>query len=151
MSINYNAPDLTQHPPRSPRVHLGGYAALPRMLDKGRATLAGKNGEYHYACPLDQRILSFAGIDPDQLKAQLALGKGDGDILEWITANSTTKPKEWEIAQWSTYMATRAPGDVETKEYFTGMVAALTKTREDILSWADLLDLDDYVSFGGKA
>jgi hypothetical protein len=32
------------------------------MLDKGRATLAGKNGPYHYACPLDERFLSFAGI-----------------------------------------------------------------------------------------
>ena len=55
-----NAPDLTQRPPRSPRVRLGGYALLPRMLDKGRATLAGKNGEYHYACPLDQRLLESA-------------------------------------------------------------------------------------------
>ena len=31
------------------------------------------------------------------------------------------------------------------------MLAKLSKEREDILSWADLLDLDDYVSFGGKA
>ena len=46
-----NAPDLTQRPPRSPRVRLGGYVILPRMLDKGRATVAGKHGEYHYACP----------------------------------------------------------------------------------------------------
>ena len=43
--------DLTLRPPRSPRCRLGGYALLPRMLDKGRATLAGKNGDYHYACP----------------------------------------------------------------------------------------------------
>ena len=42
-----NAPDLTKQPPRSPRVRLGGYAILPRMLDKGRATLADKNGEYN--------------------------------------------------------------------------------------------------------
>ncbi|HKS37360.1 MAG TPA: DUF5069 domain-containing protein, partial [Verrucomicrobiae bacterium] len=34
------APDLTQRPPRSPRSRLGGYSLLPRMLDKGRATLA---------------------------------------------------------------------------------------------------------------
>ena len=52
-----NAPDLTQRPPRSPRVRLGGYAILPRMLDKGRATIAGKNGEYHYNCPMDKRFL----------------------------------------------------------------------------------------------
>ncbi len=38
--------DLTQRPPRSPRVRLGGYAILPRLLDKCRALLAGKVGEY---------------------------------------------------------------------------------------------------------
>ena len=35
-----------------------------------------------YGCPLDQRFLSFAGIDAEQLKEQLALGKGDGEILD---------------------------------------------------------------------
>jgi hypothetical protein len=41
--------DLTQRPPRSFRVRLGGFVILARMLDKGRATLAEKNGEYNYA------------------------------------------------------------------------------------------------------
>ncbi len=151
MSTTTTHIDLTQRPPRSPRVRLGGFALLPRMLDKGRATLAGKNGEYHYACPLDQRFLSFAGIDAEALKAQLALDKGDGEILEWITENSTTKPKEWEILQWSAWVEKRVPGDVESKEYFTSAVAKFSKTREDILNWIDLLDVDDYVTFGGKA
>ena len=39
-----SAPDLTQRPPRSPRVRLGGYVILARILDKGRATLANKAG-----------------------------------------------------------------------------------------------------------
>lgn len=145
------APDLTQRPPRSTRARLGGYVLLPRMLDKGRATLAGTNGAYHYACPIDQNVLTFAGIDAEKLKEQIALGKGDGELLEWITENSTTKRQPWEIAQWSAYMESRGPGDVETKEFFTGEVAKLTTTREDILTWSDWLDLDDYVSFGGKA
>ena len=41
------------------------------MLDKGRATLAGKNGEYHFDCPLDQHILNFAGIEAKKLLAEL--------------------------------------------------------------------------------
>ncbi len=86
-----NAPDLTQRAPRSARVRLGGYALLPRMLDKGRATIAGKNGELHYNCPLDERILNFLGIDPEALKKELETGKGDGEILEWITANAKNK------------------------------------------------------------
>ena len=40
-----HAPDLTKQPPRSPRVRLGGYVILPRILDKGRALLAGTQGE----------------------------------------------------------------------------------------------------------
>lgn len=146
-----NAPDLTARPPRSTRQRLGGYAILPRMLDKGRATIAEKNGEYHYNCPLDQRLLAFAGIDAEALKAELASGKGDGEILEWINSNSITKPQPWEIAAWSAHQDGRGPADLESREFFDGLLGKLSKTREDIVSWFDLLDLDDYVSFGGKA
>ena len=143
--------DLTQRPPRSPRVRLGGYAILARCLDKGRALLASKNGEYNFACPLDERVLEFAGIKADALKKQLALGKSDSEILEWIAANSTTKPQPWQIAQWSAFAEQRGANDVETREFFTGLLAKISKQREDINGWFDLLDLDDYVSFGGKA
>lgn len=46
--VDYCHPDLTQHPPRSPRVRLGGFAHLPRLLDKARAVAAGTNGESCY-------------------------------------------------------------------------------------------------------
>jgi hypothetical protein len=121
------------------------------MLDKARATIVGKNGEYRYNCPLDQRILGFLGIDAEALKVELATGKGDGAILEWIQTNAKNKPSEWEIEQWSSYMERRGPtSDAETLGYFVEAIGKLTKTREDIHTWADVLDLDDYVSFGGK-
>src|SRR5437899_3228426 len=147
-----HAPDLTQRPPRSPRTRLGGYAQLPRMLDKGRATLAGKNGEYHYDCPLDKQILDFAVIDAKRPLAEAKKGKGDGEIPALIEANAKHKRTPWEIQQWSDWMDRRGPdSDAETMQFFTDYVAKLTKTREDIKSWADVLDLDDYVSFGGNA
>ena len=146
-----NATDLTQRPPRSVRVRLGGYAGLPRMLDKGRATIAGKHGEYHFNCPLDQRVLSFLGIEAGKLKAQLSAGKSDREILEWINANAKHKRSEWEIEQWSNYMERRGPdSDPETLKYFADQVGKVANGRADIKSFADLLDLDDYVSFGGK-
>src|SRR6266511_6437551 len=104
-----NEIDLTKRPPRSPRVRLGGYVILPRMLDKGRATIAGKNGEYHYACPMDQRLLEFIGIDPEALKKELAAGKSDWALLEWINANSTMKPRQIEILAWSAVQEQRVP------------------------------------------
>src|SRR2546425_5318307 len=98
MALNNHAPDLTERPPRSARVRLGGYVILPRMLDKGRALIAGKKGEYSFACPLDQRFLEFAGIDAEALKKQLAAGKGDGEILDWVQKNTKNKRTDSEIA-----------------------------------------------------
>jgi hypothetical protein len=49
-------------------------------------------------------------------------------------------------------MDRRGPdSDAETLQYFAESVAKLTRTREDVTTWADLLELDDFVSFGGKA
>lgn len=149
MPIN-NAPDLTKTPPRSPRVRLGGFAILPRMLDKGRATINGKNGEYHYNCPLDQRFLSFLGISADALKKQLAAGKGDAEILVWIEKTAKHQRNPAEIKAWSDFAEQRVPTDNESRGYFSDILAKCAPDREDIGTWFELLDLDDYVSFGGK-
>ena len=144
-----NTTDLTQHPPRSPRVRLGGYAILPRMLDKGRALLAGKIGEYKFACPLDEEFLEFAGVDAQALKKQL--GKGDGDILKWINAHAKHPRTGAEIEAWSAWQERRAPGNPNSRDYFNELHKKVAPKREDVNSWFDLLDVDDYVSFGGKA
>lgn len=146
--MSLNTPDLTKFPPRSPRVRLGGYVILPRCLDKGRATVAGKNGEYHYACPLDQRFLEFVGIDPDQLKKEL--NQSDSEVLAWIEKNAKHKRSPVEIAAWSAVAEQRTPTDVESREFFNGLHKQAAPQREDIATWFELLDVDDYVSFGGK-
>jgi hypothetical protein len=147
--MSLHTPDLTKQPPRSARVRLGGYVILPRCLDKGRATLAGKNGEYHYACPLDQQFLEFAGIDPKALKK--ALTKSDTEVLEWIKSHAKHKRTPSEIVAWSAWQEQRAPDNPDSREYFNGLHKAGAPKRTDIVTWFDVLDLDDYVSFGGKA
>jgi Domain of unknown function (DUF5069) len=147
-----SAPDLTTRPPRSPRCRLGGYVILARLLDKGRATIAGTNGEFTYDAPLDQHLKDFLGLDFAALREHLAAGKGDGEILEWINANAKHKRAAWEIDQWSSFMDRRGPsGDVETLQFFAEYVGKFSKDREDIKTWFDLVDLDDHVTFGGKA
>lgn len=146
------APDLTKRPPRSPHCRLGGYVILARLVDKGRATIAGSNGEFIYDAPLDQHLVEFLGLDFAALKEQLAAGKGDGEVVEWVNANAKHKRAAWEIDQWCTFMARRGPsGDVETLESFAEYVGKFAKDREDVKTWFDLVDLDDYVTFGGKA
>jgi len=144
--------DLTLRPPRSMRQRLGGFVLLPRIIDKGRATLAGKNGEYNFNSPTDQHLVRFLGIDLTVLLKELAAGKGDGEILEWVSANAKNQRAPWEISAWSAYMETRGPGsDAESLASFAEYVGQHSKSREDIKSWFDALDLDDHVSFGGKA
>ena len=70
-----NAPDLTQRPPRSPRVRLGGYTILPRLLDKARAVIAGTAGEYKYNNPNDGHFFRFTGLTPEALLARMRLDK----------------------------------------------------------------------------
>ena len=149
--MKIHAPDLNQRPPRSPRVRLGGYAILPRMLDKGRATITGKAGEYHFNCPLDQQFLSFAGIAALPLKRQLARDKSDGEMLDWIQAHAKKKRSAMEIAAWSAAQEQRGPTDLETRKYFNENHAKVAPKRKDVGTWFDLLDVDDFVTFGGKA
>lgn len=145
-----NIPDLTQQAPRSPRVRLGGYVILPRMLDKGRALLAGKPGEYKYACPLDERFLEFAGVDARALKKQLATGKGDGEILKWISTHAKHPRTGSEIEAWSAWQERRAPDNPDSRDYFNELHKSAAPKRTDVVSWFDLLDVDDFASFGGK-
>lgn len=143
--------DLTVRPPRSARVRLGGYVILPRMLDKGRATLAGKNSEFHYNCPLDQQFLTFAGVDAEALKAELAKGASDTEVLAWIQEHGTNPRLAPEIAAWSAYQEQRGPSEVGAREYFHALHVAVAPKRADVSSWFDILDIDDYASYGGKA
>ena len=147
-----NAPNLTQRPPRSPRVRLGGFVILPRMIDKARATKAGKNGEYNYGCPLDANVLDFLGVEANALKAQIDNGLGDGEIFAWLMANAKKPRSAQEIAAFSAFHEQRAPsapGGRERLTHYQSSTPAGAK-REDITSWFDVLDLDDHQSFGGK-
>ena len=79
-AFKFSAPDLTQCPPRSPRARLGGFAHLPRLIDKARATVAGTNGDYHYDCPVDGHFWAFTGIKPAPFLKEVKTGAGDRSV-----------------------------------------------------------------------
>jgi hypothetical protein len=141
-------PDLTQHPPRSPRVRLGGYAHLPRLLDKARAFAAGKHGDYHYNCPLDRHFFEFTGIDHEAFLAEVKKGGSDSAMLAWVEGRA--KRGDAEICAWSAHADQLAPGGGDGHAWISEMIKKLAPERKDIVSFAELLDLDDYVTFGGQ-
>jgi hypothetical protein len=130
-------------------VKLGGYVILPRMLDKGRAHLAGKAGEYHFACPMDQRFLAFTELSEEDILNLLKQGKSDSEVLAWVREHA--KQNDWDIFTWSEYQMRRGPTDNESREFFNETIQKLAPDRDDIGTWFELLELDDYVSFGGAA
>src|SRR5438093_2359815 len=94
------AKDLTKEPARSPRIRIGGYALLARMADKGRATLNGTAGEYHFDCPVDNLLFRFKGVKGTDVKPLLASGASDEQIAAWLDTHGTPRTAA-EIEAWS--------------------------------------------------
>jgi hypothetical protein len=122
------------------------------MLDKARATVAKKQGEYTYNCSLDRYVLDFLGVDSDALLAEVAKGKGDGEMLSWILKHAKLARSGWEIAAFSAYHEQRSAGSPEKRGRLSAYQSSTPAggAREDIFTWFDVLDLDDHQSFGGK-
>jgi hypothetical protein len=59
------ANDLTAQAPRGLDAELEGYAWLPRMLDKARATLPGTACSYPFGCPVDPTCMARLGTAPE--------------------------------------------------------------------------------------
>lgn len=148
----YDPYDLTQHAPRSPRVRLGGFVILPRMLDKCRAELKGRAGDYEYGCSLDRYFLDFVGIDLVELKEAVATGKGDGELLEWILGKARQPRLPHEIEAFSAWHERRVPMAHDKRAKFSHIQASTEagSRRQDVGTWFELLDMDDHASFGGK-
>ncbi len=139
--------DLTKMAPRSPYETIGGFAIIARTIDKCRATIAGKNGEYHFNCPLDKGLFGFKGIDADAFKAYVASGKTDEEIAAWVKANGTPKT-DAEITAWSKAFRTdfSYSTDPAKKDWFIGECKRLGLDPAKTTLF-DYLEVDDKVSF----
>jgi len=113
--MSTTAKDLTQEPPRSPRVRLGGYALIARAIDKGRAALNGTAGEYHFDCPLDNYLFGFKEVKGDDVKALLAKGATDEEVVAWLDTHGAAKTAE-EVTGFSDSVEAARPYDIEDKK-----------------------------------
>ena len=100
--------DLSKQAPHSPRERIDGFAIACRAVDKCRASLAGTLGEYHYDCPLDNRLFGFKGINGAQFQAAVQRAKTYDEVGAWLIANGTAKSPP-EIEDWSEDMESASP------------------------------------------
>ena len=134
--------DLRTAFPRSMKVRLGGYAHLARMIDKCRAVLAGTEGEYLYPCPMDERLLEFAGITSDQFTAAVKANETDEGVLAWVQQHAQAHQPE-ELEDWNQRLLLRGPSSPESAAKFKKYLDAIDPSRTDLTAWSDLQDLEE--------
>jgi Domain of unknown function (DUF5069) len=135
------AKNLRTEFPRSSKELLGGYVHLARMIDKARAREAGVNGDYVYPCPLDKLFLSFLEI-AEQDFTYAAKSRTDELILEWLVVNGRSRSTK-QIELWNKQMLERGPDDEAKWAYFNKTRDAIDPSRTDVVTWIDLLDLEE--------
>ena len=134
--------DLRTTFPRSMRGRLEGYVHLARMIDKCRAVLAGTEGEYIYPCPMDDRLMAFAGITAAQFTAAVKHPMSDEGVSKWFRGMATRHPQA-ELEEWNRMMLSRGPTTPEKQASFNKYRDAVDPSRTDLTSWADLQDLEE--------
>jgi Domain of unknown function (DUF5069) len=133
--------DLVKTTPRSVHEMMLGIVQLGRATDKAKALTHGNIGEYKYDCPMDQGLFEYLGMDP---KAYLEVVKN--------------AKSEYEIESYArTFVAKKAPQDIEafnkkwlstapigeSLKHFEELRGTVAPNRTDVVSWADLLDLEE--------
>lgn len=133
--------DLTKDYPRSVRAKWQGIVQLGRAIDKGKAVAHGNVGEYNYDCPMDLAVFSFLDIDGDALLEVIRTAPTDADIEAYTRPFVAAKSAE-EIVRWNREWLDRHP-DGESLEFFQNLRNQVAPDRTDVMTWADLLDLDE--------
>src|SRR5208283_515029 len=108
--------DLTTSYPRSVRDQHLGMVQVARTIDKGKASLAGKLGEYRYDCPMDQHLFEFLGFNAEQLLD--AIKKGDKATDDFLRA-AIDKKGQPEVAKFNREWLDYGPApESDSHKYF---------------------------------
>lgn len=138
--------DLTKQAPHSPRERIGGFVIAKRTVDKCRASLTGKLGEYHYDCLLDNVLFSFKGINGEQFQAAVQVAKTYEEIGDWLHATGIKRtPKEIKV--WSDEV--EADSFMKYPEKRASFIKNCTQLglNPETSTTFDWLEADDRVSF----
>jgi hypothetical protein len=82
--LPYPDADLRLHPPRSPRVMLGGLYFLARTIDKTRAKLQGTLGYYKIGPGISVYLIEWLGITEEQFTDAVRGANNDEDVVAWL-------------------------------------------------------------------
>lgn len=130
--------------PRSPRETLGGYVLAARAVDKCRAVLVGRQGEYHSNCPLDQTWLKFAEIDYNAYRSFVATGATDDEVAAWIGEHAKKRSRA-DVIVWNNHQRDLRLSDLspELQEYMEDTIASVVPRNRVVRRFFDVYDFEE--------
>ena len=137
--------DLTTTAPRSAKDEMAGLVSLKRTIDKAKAHNEGHLGDYDYDCPHDKPLFAFLGVDGETFARKVKELQSDEAIEAWVRREFLAKKTPAEI---DAFNADRMrwhpePGD-HSYDYFVQLRDQVAPGRGDVVTWFDLLDLDEH-------
>jgi hypothetical protein len=133
--------DLTKTTPRSSSEMMLGIAQLARVIDKAKAATHGTLGEYKYDCPMDHDLFEYLGIEPKAFLEVVNNAKSDYEIGAYAKTFVAKKDPR-NIEAFNKKFLSAAPAG-ESLKHFEELRSKIAPSRTDVVSWADLLDLEE--------
>ncbi|MBI2172625.1 MAG: DUF5069 domain-containing protein [Candidatus Aenigmarchaeota archaeon] len=128
--------DLAKNFPRSPYDMLAGVVMLPRTIDKARAFNGGTLGEYHYNCPLDQKVLQFFGVNHEAFAQKLKELQTDEKMAGWLGGTKSREEKD----KFNNSMRHLEPDTPEKKQWLAEQIKLHCR---QVRTYFDNLDADE--------
>ena len=135
-------------PIRSPRDPVGGIFVFGRILDKIRLNAQGKlPAGYNVGViagkrTFDDRVCRLLGVEYDALAARVLQGGPDEKILEWCFQTGR-RPDAEQVELFNGFMSKRGWRDAVTGGLVTQREQAGLGHREDIVTFFDLMDVEE--------
>lgn len=134
--------DLTKDYPRSPREELDGMMILPRAIDKARAQLEGKLGQYiYFGCPINRMLFNTLGVTEDEFLDAVRTAPDDAAVLEWI--HELVRPERDKIEAMNQRLLHDDPRTKNEKKHFEDELDRVDPGNDSIKTWPDLIDLEE--------
>lgn len=133
--------DLTTDFPRSPRDELDGIMLLPRAVDKARAQLEGKLGEYkYYGCRLNTRVFNTLGVTDEEFLDAVRRSPDDNAVVEWI--REYVRPERDKVEKLNQWVLHNEPSESEREE-FCAELERIDPGNDSVKTWTELIDLEE--------
>jgi hypothetical protein len=141
MKVEHFMVDLTKTAPRSVSETMLGIVQLARTTDKAKAVAHGRVGEYRYACSMDQGLFEYLDMNPKEFLNIVRDAENDSEIEAYalrFVARKDSSSIEAFNQKWLSEMPIG-----ESLKHFQELRTKIAPNRTDVMSWPDLLDLEE--------